>query len=328
MEEALAVGVRLVLDDGVSAGIASMRRELAAMDRAMAATSAGAAQVRLMSDGVERSVAAGLRAARQGASLLGHAAPPAVPAEPATPVGTAPVGTPPVGTTPGRAEWPKPETVRAPEPTRDERMAPVVRIFVPAEEPVRPEAPVRTEPRGVGAIAPERPLAIVPPVPAAAMVAPMVPAVPVAAGLAPSRGAVAEAERPVARADGFAPVAPRVSVSAVMNLPAASETMAPVVPALPRAAPPDALPGVMAPASAVAPASVSASAPGGSPPGVAIPERKPDGGPNQGDVFLDGTRVGRWMSDYLAREAGRPQGGSTGFDPRMSPGWPGTLQGV
>jgi hypothetical protein len=50
-------------------------------------------------------------------------------------------------------------------------------------------------------------------------------------------------------------------------------------------------------------------------------------GPTGGDVFLDGTRVGTWLADHMAREAGRPQMGSTGFDPRLTPAWPGTLQG-
>ncbi len=50
-------------------------------------------------------------------------------------------------------------------------------------------------------------------------------------------------------------------------------------------------------------------------------------GPTGGDVFLDGTRVGTWLADHMAREVGRPQASSTGFDPRLTPAWPGTLQG-
>lgn len=46
-----------------------------------------------------------------------------------------------------------------------------------------------------------------------------------------------------------------------------------------------------------------------------------------GDVFLDGVRVGRWLSDKLARAANAPPSGSTAFDPRMGPTWPGTQQG-
>ena len=50
-------------------------------------------------------------------------------------------------------------------------------------------------------------------------------------------------------------------------------------------------------------------------------------GPAQGDVFLDGARVGHWLGEMLARAAGGPARGSTGFDSRMGPRWPGTLQG-
>jgi hypothetical protein len=41
-------------------------------------------------------------------------------------------------------------------------------------------------------------------------------------------------------------------------------------------------------------------------------------GPAQGDVYLDGTLMGRWMSRTLAAEAGRPANGSAGFDPRRN----------
>lgn len=59
----------------------------------------------------------------------------------------------------------------------------------------------------------------------------------------------------------------------------------------------------------------------------AAPPPRQAQGPTGGDVFLDGTRVGRWLSDTLAREAGGPATGGTGFDPRLSPTWPGALQG-
>jgi hypothetical protein len=49
--------------------------------------------------------------------------------------------------------------------------------------------------------------------------------------------------------------------------------------------------------------------------------------PLHGDVFLDGMRVGHWLAETLAREAGGPAAGSTSFDPRLGPRWPGALQG-
>ncbi len=47
----------------------------------------------------------------------------------------------------------------------------------------------------------------------------------------------------------------------------------------------------------------------------------------QGDVFLDGARVGRWMARRLTDAVARPASGMTGFDPRLGSPWPGTLQG-
>ena len=41
-----------------------------------------------------------------------------------------------------------------------------------------------------------------------------------------------------------------------------------------------------------------------------------DAGPQEGDVFLDGMLVGRWMSRFLTREAERASAGPTGFDAR------------
>ncbi len=46
-------------------------------------------------------------------------------------------------------------------------------------------------------------------------------------------------------------------------------------------------------------------------------------GSMQGDVYLDGTRVGRWMSGLMAREAARPPIGGRSFNPRDSPARPG-----
>jgi len=45
--------------------------------------------------------------------------------------------------------------------------------------------------------------------------------------------------------------------------------------------------------------------------------------PGQGGVYLDGTRVGHWMTGLLARAASRPHAGTTRFDARLSPTWPG-----
>jgi len=44
-------------------------------------------------------------------------------------------------------------------------------------------------------------------------------------------------------------------------------------------------------------------------------------------VFLDGHHVGHWIADHLARESSRPTAGTAAFDPRLSPSYPGALQG-
>ena len=47
-----------------------------------------------------------------------------------------------------------------------------------------------------------------------------------------------------------------------------------------------------------------------------------DGGTGMtGTVMLDGRLVGYWLSEQMAREASKPPGGTTFFDPRQSPAW-------
>jgi hypothetical protein len=55
--------------------------------------------------------------------------------------------------------------------------------------------------------------------------------------------------------------------------------------------------------------------------------REQEGGASEGDVYLDGMRVGRWMVDALSRQAARPPAGRAAFDPRLGLTWPGTQQG-
>jgi hypothetical protein len=47
----------------------------------------------------------------------------------------------------------------------------------------------------------------------------------------------------------------------------------------------------------------------------------------QGVIEVDGAALGRFVAEHLAREAGRPQAGMTGFDPRQTPPWGGAIQG-
>jgi hypothetical protein len=61
---------------------------------------------------------------------------------------------------------------------------------------------------------------------------------------------------------------------------------------------------------------------------VVPPPTPPQNGPMQGDVYLDGTRLGRWISERLTRAAEQPRSGITGFDPRLSITWPGAPIGA
>ena len=60
---------------------------------------------------------------------------------------------------------------------------------------------------------------------------------------------------------------------------------------------------------------------------MAPPARDQEKGTSEGDVYLDGMRVGRWMVDTLSRQAARAPAGRAAFDPRLGLTWPGTQQG-
>jgi hypothetical protein len=47
-------------------------------------------------------------------------------------------------------------------------------------------------------------------------------------------------------------------------------------------------------------------------------DRSAQHGPTQGDVYLDGSLMGRWVARALAAEAARPASGGTAFDPRRN----------
>lgn len=49
--------------------------------------------------------------------------------------------------------------------------------------------------------------------------------------------------------------------------------------------------------------------------------------PQEGRLLLEGFELGRWLTDRLNRDAARPPAGATGFDPRLSPAWPGPAIG-
>jgi hypothetical protein len=48
----------------------------------------------------------------------------------------------------------------------------------------------------------------------------------------------------------------------------------------------------------------------------------------QGTIYLDGVRLGRWIIDHLARHASRPVAGIAGIDPRISASYPNAPTGT
>lgn len=90
--------------------------------------------------------------------------------------------------------------------------------------------------------------------------------------------------------------------------------------------PPQAMPGPQAPGPAAPPAAAGLNGDrfdGGM--ALTAPAAPPIGGRArlQGDVFLDGSKVGTWVESLIERRAGRPPVGPTGFDPRLSAMWGG-----
>ena len=275
MDEPYVIGVRLALEDGVSAGIAELAGEMKALEAALAA---GLGAVRPSSGG---RAAALMDVARAGARVLPVVTPPVEPTLGERAMGAREIVrgeiaeralmrpvTPEFGVAPAmRVQPPEPATQAGMRPISTVVERVIERIAGPPPELASAPAAMREPP-----VLAERPVA-----------APVV--LPLAGGF--RRAEPAALERGAAAADNSRP-----DWSAAMA-PGIAAALAPV---MPQAAP---------------------SGPVGG-------DNSSQGGP----VYLDGQLLGRWMSERLAREAGRPAGGVTGFDGRMGPAWPGALQGV
>ena len=290
MDDAYTIGIRLALEDGVSAGVAAIARDLATLDRAVAATSLGLAGLGALSGPVTRSVAGDMQGlARTGAQVL--AVPPAAPVESSGPNAVSGNG-------------PRIDASLMVATVRDGAALAAAAPEM-AQTPGFVAAPVRVLAPGVSPVA-EQPRAerafsmFAPPAVTAGHVEPL------ATTAVPGETRVTErSERLVSHT---VERVERTSLQDVGRASAAPTTATAMsLPMAPTAAPPVAAAG----GSPAAPAVIGSA----------------EGGPTQGDVFLDGTRMGRWVARDLARAASRPQGGSTFFDPRMGPSWPGTLQG-
>ena len=398
MIDAYEIGIRLALENGVSEGLAVIRRDLTALDAAIAHS------------------AAGLEALQQLASVLLRPAlppmrPPAPPpaplpvAEPAQPDASAPaVGTRAKQSPPVRVEATFERPPAAPAallpptpPVRPSELSSVrpseaparpAIASVPGAEPVQPTRPRQT-PKAAGAGMAPVPLPANPP--ATGTSAPI--SKPIVSAPLPARPTPRLVEPtsslPIRPAASVSPARPSVPVPnagrEVLPGPVSPPTLAlpaaPLAPARPartetrdasagqvsldksvgatspRPSAPivrlktDSMPSQLAQAAtkpADSPATrvlrsaahtpVEARAPRrhAAPPS---PLRSAEHGksfrgqPDQpstghgGDVYLEGAAIGRWINDHLARSVIRPVSGSTGFDPRLSPVWPGASIG-
>ena len=139
------------------------------------------------------------------------------------------------------------------------------------------------------------------------------------------RAAEGDAQRRVR--DAALPPAPRrpVPPPSVQVAPAPRPAPVPVPEVAPRPASPriETPPASVPRAPAVAPPAGAAAPTPWTPPPDTPPEPVPEPAPPP----LDESRLARWLSGHLAAETRRPARGGTGFDPRLSPPWPGTLQG-
>ena len=299
MEEAYTVGIRLALEDGVSSGIEAVSAQMATLDRAVAVGMAGLERFRALGAASLRPVAEPVRAARGVQEAAGEAAAADHGLDVERPIA-------------GLGSRPLAAPVTAPRAEYVADMAAVGREALGAAgapERVRPVVHIHAAPAAVAAAAGD---AIRADDQAGQRdwraAAPIVSAAGAETGAGASgrarslfdgierRGAAVPRQEDLAA--GWAPAVPQVDRE---PLPAS------MAPALPTMSP------MLAPQME---SSAPPSAGGG------------ESGPSRGDVYLDGTRMGRWIADRMAREAGRPQGGSTGFDARMGPAWNGTMQGV
>ena len=318
MEDAYEIGIRLVLENGVSAGVAALQHDLATYDRALAATTG---RLRMVTEAGRR-LAAPVGSDGAGPAVQAPAAEGQTPdsdaargqqREAPVPAWATPLpAARPAQTTAVSARDKPPQSAVVAAPTMP-RAGLTERASAPSDRALRVPATadlaVRAPAVQRDAVSRGREQAAVvlmaKPLPRYARFAPTAPAGPPAGVAAPDVPEGIPVSTPAS--DQQTSMTRRDVVR-----PSAWDVSSPV--AAPASASPLAAPGTASTAAAAMPAAPMVAA--------------ASSGPAQGDVYLDGARVGRWMSDRLAREVDRPQAGVTGFDPRLGPAWPGSLHGT
>ena len=285
MIDAATIGITLALNNGVSDGIALIRRELAGLDAAVAASAVGLTRLSALAEssglaGATRAAAALLpvlprpsAAATAGASEVD---PTAAPTQPhAAPIDPA-LGAPRVMAVEPSVVMP--DTARAPIPARSDASS------SPALSPAMAEAPNF------------------------AVFGRALAAAPVQPARHPNVD-VERASRPrweLSRAMPMAPIGPVAVSLPEKNDEPTTVMRAPVAPML------RPFTATSLPLQVQTPLVRQTDASGET-------ERH-----ELGEIHLDGHMIGRFISEHLADAATRPPAGATGFDPRLSPAWSGS----
>lgn len=339
MIDAYEVGIQLALQDGVSAGLEVIGRELAEVDRAITASNAGLIALTRTAENAVRAVAA----ASSGRSPV-----PVMPSNQPVSVGESstttrdlaeqppPISAPaaPAGATAPNAVGALPKVERS-EPGSPPEMAvqamsagsptsppvtsrgngqpanvavPQSALSLPAAAPLPSVPPdLKSTPTSTSAPAVAAPQSE--PVPQTLVVTPVVPRSPQVT----SPGA--RPPIPMQASVGQA-VGPNVSRQAAIRQSdaagGASFNLPVTVVQTPTA------PAAAGPRGPTAPARGSSSLERAAAP---QPQSRDSGEGTSGSVMLDGRLVGYWLTEQMAREAARPPGGTSFFDPRQTPAW-------
>ena len=331
MIDAYEIGITLALDNGAEVGIAAIRRDLAALDRAVAVSSNGLLTLRSLADGMTVNAPNHMPGPPTTPAPLPAPPSEAVPEAPATssqfPTAAAVVPSPPKLTT-------TPATSAAGSsllPPQTQGSSPAVQYVSPPTQVVA-AASIR-QPLPPPRIVSASPNATFLPGPAQAADSPRLANIPGEAAVAhlaasPIRFSVP----PVVHSE------PK-SVPEPVQIPAASTTApqpsspfppSPAQPPSERYFSPVAL-RPTAPISSIPPAIRPDGAETGfkrtAPATASETKSVYNPGVSHGEIILDSARLGRWISDHLARAANRPQSGATGFDSRISPNYAGAPNG-
>lgn len=375
MIDAYEIGIRLALENGVSEGLSVIRRDLLALDAAIAHSAAGLMALQQLAAGV---LTPGLPAARPPTPP--PARPPAPNVPPLEPVLRSPPAKPERSSTPARTVSdiapsrvePSIRPPVSPKLAQPEASGVPAARSVPRAQPIEPAPPRPVAPRVELTASPVsaptvQPATIVPaaplkaataaPAPTRLMTSPAEsvsrspltspPSKPSAPSLSPATNTLRTIAPPPSPATGRLPRTRELVQTAQTPAAASFPVIAPALNAppgrlAPTAPPPTVRPSAPQPSNPPTPPILRFAA---QPPALAMAPRQPSlpGAPARrteqdrsttpqrntpasrdgGDIYLEGSVIGRWLADSLARAASRPASGSTGFDPRVSPVWPG-----